>query len=130
MRGLALSFFGFIASILTIVPYVGIMMGAIVPISIAWISSDSLLISLGIVAIFSFIQILEANLIFPLAVGQRLDLNPLVVLLAVIAGGVLWVVSGMILFIPFVGILKIIADRVSSLKPVAALLGRKNIDNS
>jgi predicted PurR-regulated permease PerM len=119
-------FYGFITSILTIVPYIGILAGAIVPITVAWISFDSIWYPVGIVSIFTFVQILEANLIFPIAVGKRLDINPLIILIVVIAGGIIWGVSGMILFIPFVGILKLLSDKVDSLKPLSILLGRGN----
>jgi predicted PurR-regulated permease PerM len=121
-------FFGFITSILTIIPYVGIIAGAIVPVAIAWITYDSIYYPLGVIAVFTFVQIIEANLIFPLAVGNRLELNPLVVLLVVIAGGIIWGVSGMILFIPFIGILKIISHRIPSLQPISVLLGRDKDD--
>jgi predicted PurR-regulated permease PerM len=117
-------FFGFLTSILTIIPYVGIIGGAVVPVAIAWISYDSIAYPLGVIGVFTFVQLLEANLIFPLAVGNKLDLNPLVVLLVIVAGGVLWGVSGMILFIPFLGIVKIISEKVPTLKPVSVLLGR------
>lgn len=117
-------FFGFVASILTMVPYVGIMVGGIVPFSIALISNESFWYPLGVVGVLSIVQILEANIIFPLAVGNRLELNPLVVLLAIIAGGILWGVSGMILFIPALAILKLISSKVESMEPLSRLLGR------
>jgi predicted PurR-regulated permease PerM len=46
-----------------------------------------------------------------------------VVILAILLGGSLWGVSGMILFIPLVGVLKITFDRIPSLAPYGYLLG-------
>jgi predicted PurR-regulated permease PerM len=117
--------FGFIASVLTFIPYVGIMVASLLPISLAWITYNSIWYPLGVVAIFAFVQYLEANLIFPLAVSSRLKINALVTIIAIFAGGIIWGVSGMILFIPFLGILKLVADRTPSLRTLAVILGEK-----
>ncbi|MFD2247066.1 AI-2E family transporter [Pontibacter ruber] len=115
-------FFGVVASILTFIPYVGIIIGAILPMAVAWITYDSLWYPAGVVAVFSVVQYLEANLIFPWAVSYRLQVNMLFTLLAIVAGGILWGASGMILFIPFLAIIKLIADKHEELRPVSLLL--------
>lgn len=116
-------FFGFIASILTFIPYVGITVGALLPMSVAWLTYDSIWYPMGVVGIFVFVQILEANVIFPLAVSYKLKLNALVAITVIIAGGILWGAAGLILFLPFVAIFKLIADRIDDLEPIATLLG-------
>jgi predicted PurR-regulated permease PerM len=118
--------FGFIASILTFVPYVGIIIGSLLPIAMAWTTYDSVWYAIGVVGVFTFVQYLEANVIFPVAVSNRLKVNTLVVLLAIFVGGVLWGVSGMILFVPFVGIAKLIADHNHRLKTLSMLLGTQD----
>lgn len=115
--------FGCIASILTIVPYVGIIAGSLLPIAMAWITYDSLWYPLGIVGIFTFVQYLEANVIFPFAVSSRLNVNTLVMLLVIFAGGIVWGVAGMILFVPFVGIVKLVADHNPKWKTISMILG-------
>ena len=115
--------FGFIASILTFIPYVGIIISSLLPIAVSWITFNSIWYPLGVILIFSIVQILEAYIIFPFAVGSRLKINTLVIIIMVIAGGLIWGASGMILFIPFVSIAKLIADRTKSLKTLSLLLG-------
>jgi predicted PurR-regulated permease PerM len=115
--------FGFIASILTFIPYVGIAVGSLLPITIAWITYDSIWYPLGIIGVFVFVQYLEANIIFPLAVSRRLNVNTLVMLLAIFIGGILWGMSGMILFVPFAGIAKLIADHNPRWKTLSMILG-------
>ncbi len=115
--------FGFIASILTFIPYVGIMVGSLLPMTIAWITYDSIWYPVGVVAIFAFIQYLEANVIFPIAVSSRLNVNTLVMLISIFAGGVIWGMAGMILFVPFVGIAKLIADHNPKWKTLSLILG-------
>lgn len=115
--------FGYIASILTFIPYVGIMVGALLPVTIAWVTNGSLWYPAAVVGVFAFVQYLEANVIFPFAVSNRLKVNTLAVLVAIFAGGLLWGVSGMILFVPFVGIAKLIADHNPRLITLSMALG-------
>lgn len=115
--------FGFIASILTFIPYVGIMISSLLPIAVSWITYNSIWYPLGVILVFSIVQVLEAYIIFPFAVGSRLKINTLVIIIMIIAGGILWGAAGMILFIPFISIVKLIADRTPSLKTLSVLLG-------
>lgn len=104
--------FGMLTAVMTIIPYIGIFVSALLPIAVAWITKDSIWYPVGVVAVFSFVQYLEANVIFPRVVASQLKVSTWATLVAIIAGGILWGVSGMILFIPFTGILKIISDHL------------------
>jgi predicted PurR-regulated permease PerM len=115
--------FGCIAAVLTFIPYVGIMIGASLPIVVSWITYDSIYYPMGVIAIFTFVQYLEANVIFPWAVSSKLNVNTLMTIVAILVGGVVWGSSGMILFIPFMGILKLVADRMPGWESIAILLG-------
>jgi predicted PurR-regulated permease PerM len=115
--------FGFIASILTFIPYIGIMISSLLPIAVSWITFNSIWYPIGVIVVFSIVQALEAYVIFPLAVGRRLKINTLVIIIMITAGGILWGAAGMILFIPFASIAKLIADRTESLKTLSILLG-------
>ncbi|MBA4317617.1 MAG: AI-2E family transporter [Flavobacterium sp.] len=118
--------FGFIASILTFIPYVGIFISSLLPITVSWITFNSIWYPIGVIMVFSIVQILEAYIIFPYAVGSRLKINTLIIILVVIIGGILWGPAGMILFIPFISIAKLIADRTKNLKILSLLLGDFN----
>ena len=117
--------FGFLCSISTIIPYIGIFISALLPISVVWLDTNNIWYVAGVIAVFSFVQYLEANVIFPKVVGAQLEVSTLAMLIAVIAGGIIWGVSGMILFVPFVAILKIVSDYFEELKPLNLLLSRK-----
>jgi predicted PurR-regulated permease PerM len=114
--------FGFMASILTFIPYVGIMIASLAPITVAWVTTNSLWYPMGVVIVFSVVQYLEANIIFPWAVSQRMKINTLATFIAIIIGGILWGGAGLILFIPFAGIVKLIADHSPSLKALAVFM--------
>lgn len=115
--------FGCIAAILTFIPYVGIMAASLFPVTIAWVTYNSIWYPLGVIAIFAIVQYLEANLIFPWAVARKLNLNTLMTIVAIIVGGILWGAAGMILFVPFAAILKLVAERIKGGEGLAVLLG-------
>ncbi|WP_413998512.1 AI-2E family transporter [Flavobacterium sp. W1B] len=115
--------FGFIASILTFIPYIGIIISSLLPIAVSWLTFNSIWYPLGVILVFSVVQILEAFVIFPFAVGSRLKINALIIIIMITIGGILWGAAGMILFIPFISILKLIADRTNRLKTLSILLG-------
>ncbi len=117
--------FGFIASILTFIPYVGIMVAAMLPVAVSWAEFGSIWYPISVLAMFGLVQVLESYIIFPFAVGGRLKINTLVIIVSIIIGGILWGAAGMILFIPFVSIIKLIADHSSSMKTWSLLLGDK-----
>ncbi|WP_462237584.1 AI-2E family transporter [Ferruginibacter sp.] len=117
--------FGMLCAIMTIIPYVGIFISALLPISVVWLQTGNIWYPVGVVAVFSFVQYLEANVIFPKVVGTQLHVSTLAMLLAIITGGIIWGVAGMVLFIPFVAIFKIISDNIEEWKPINLLLSRK-----
>lgn len=121
--------FGFIASILTFIPYIGIIVGSLLPLTLAWITYDSHWYALGVIGVFVFVQYLEAYIIFPWAVSNRMNVNTLIVLLAIILGGIIWGIAGMILFIPFVAIAKLLADHNPKLKVISMVLGQEKTQN-
>lgn len=116
--------FGFLTAIMTIIPYIGISVSALLPMTVAWITTDNIWYPIGVVAIFSFVQYLEANVIFPKVVGREINVSTWATLVALIAGGLLWGVNGMILFIPFLAILKMVSDEVPEWEALNLLLRR------
>ncbi len=117
--------FGMLCAIMTIIPYIGIFLSALLPISVIWMDTGNVWYPIGVVAIFSFVQYLEANVIFPKVVGTQLNVSTFAMLVAIIAGGIIWGVAGMVLFIPFVAILKIATENIEEWKPLNLLLSRK-----
>jgi len=116
-------FFGFLAALLTIIPYVGIFIGSLLPILYALVTTDSLFYPVAIAVVFWLVQVLEGNLITPNVVGNKVQLNPFAAILALLVGGAIWGPAGMILFIPFVAMLKVVFDAVDGLQPWGFVLG-------
>jgi predicted PurR-regulated permease PerM len=117
-------FFGFLGGILVIIPYIGILMGMILPVLVALITKDSYWYAVGVIAVFFFIHILEGNLITPLVVGSKVSINPLIIIFALLLFGKLWGLPGLVLAIPVTAICKVIFDSLPGFKAVGFLLGR------
>lgn len=117
-------FFGVFAAMLNVIPFLGPIIGSILPIIYSLLTMDSLWYPVAVLAVFYVIQLFESNLFTPMIVGQRVSLNPLVTLLAIFIGGQIWGLAGMILFIPGLAMLKEVFDEVESLRPYGYLLGK------
>lgn len=116
-------FFAIFAALLAAIPYIGIIIGSLPAIIFALLFMDSLFDPVAVAAVFAVVQFLEGNFITPNIIGSRVSINPMIALVALLIGGELWGISGMILFVPFVGILKHLFDQVDQLKPFGYLLG-------
>lgn len=116
-------FFGVLASLLTIIPYLGIFIGSLLPIVFVLLTKDSLWYPIGVALVFWFVQFLEGNFITPNIVGNRVSLNPFAAIVALFIGGAVWGPAGMILFIPYMALLKVVFDVIEPLEPYGFLLG-------
>ncbi len=116
-------FFGALAAVLTIIPYIGIAIGSLLPIIFAFVTTDSLWYPVGVAMVFWFVQFLEGNFITPNVVGSSVSINPFAAIIALFIGGMIWGPIGMILSIPTLAIIKVICDAVPSLQPYGFLLG-------
>jgi len=115
--------FGVIGGILNLLPYIGNIIATILPLLMATVTKEGYSTHLGILAAYAFIQFLDNNILVPRIVSSKVKINAFVSIVAVLLGGAAWGIPGLFLSIPFVAILKIIFDRVESLKPWGRLLG-------
>lgn len=116
---------GFLAAVLNIIPYVGVLIGSLIPVGIALITKDSIMSAVGALGVCVFVQFLENNFITPKIVGSSVKINPLAALIALLLGGLIWGLPGMVLAIPLAGIMKVICDRVEPLQPYGFLIGEE-----
>lgn len=115
-------FYALLAAVLSIIPYLGNIIGAAFPLTMALIEKG-LLAGLAVVAIFLVVQFIETYIFEPLIVGKNVNLNPPFSILIIVLGGAVWGISGMILAIPYLGIMQIIFSYIEPLKPFGFLIG-------
>jgi predicted PurR-regulated permease PerM len=116
-------FFGFLSGMLTMIPYVGITIGATLPTLLALVTKDSAWSAVGVIGVHAFVQFLEGNFITPKITGSRISVNALAAIVALLIAGKIWGIAGMILAVPAVGILKIILSYSKELRPLVILIG-------
>jgi predicted PurR-regulated permease PerM len=112
----------FIAALLTIVPYVGSIVGGLFPFAVAIVTAD-LSVAIGALAVVVIIQGIDNYFIEPYIIGGEVNISAFFTILILFVGGMLWGVAGMVLFLPMLGVVKIIFDAVPHLKPYAYLIG-------
>lgn len=115
--------FGLLTAMATMIPYAVILFSSLLPITLAWTTTGSLWMPIGVIAVLGLVQYFEANLIFPKVVGGKLGLNTLTSLLVIFGGALLWGMAGMILFLPLVSILKLVSEEVEDWEALRLLLG-------
>jgi predicted PurR-regulated permease PerM len=119
---------GIIGALLNVIPYVGGIVSTAIPVAIALATKDSFSTALYVVIAYLIIQFIDNNLVLPKLIASRVRINALISVIVVIIGGEIWGVTGMFLSIPLIAICKNIFDNVTTLKPLALLLG--DMDNS
>jgi predicted PurR-regulated permease PerM len=110
-----------IAALLSIIPYVGTILGSIFPFLVAFISKD-LATAFWVAAVLMFLHSLSTYFIEPIVIGRKVKLSAMAMIVAIIAGGFLWGISGMILFIPALAMARIVFEYVDRLKPYSYLI--------
>jgi predicted PurR-regulated permease PerM len=113
---------GVLAAVMNIIPYLGIWSAAAIA-GLITLSNSTPGHALSVVVILIVVHFIDANVLLPRIVGRRVNMNPLITIVAVLTGELLWGIPGMFLFIPLAGILKIIFERVEGMKPWAILMG-------
>jgi predicted PurR-regulated permease PerM len=114
---------GVIGALLNLIPYLGAIMGAVLPMIIAIITKPSPWSAVLVLALYIVVQFIDNNYIVPKIVASKVKISILASITAVFAFGMLWGIPGMFLAIPITGIVKHIFDNVENLKPWGFLLG-------
>jgi len=91
-----------------LVPYIGVLLGALLALTVALIESPSLFTFVGVSVLFGGFYGIDAVFITPRIIGGRVGLRPLVVLLGIFAGGELFGVIGVLLAIPSLAVGRIV----------------------
>jgi len=114
---------GVIGAVLNLIPYIGGIVAVALPMMIALVTKTSPWAPFYVLAVYYFIQLIDNNYIVPKIVASKVKVNALVSIIAILAFGALWGISGMFISIPLIAIAKVIFDQIESLKPWGFLLG-------
>lgn len=104
------------------IPYIGLVIGAVPAVIIAFFDSPTEVLFVLIVLIIS--QQVEANLLSPLILGKSLDIHPVTIIIILLAAGNLAGFVGMILAVPTYAVCKTLVFNV-----IKFFIARKKITN-
>ncbi len=114
---------GIITGILNLIPYIGILFAGALSIAVSLTGSTDLTIVFGVIGVNLIVQFIDNNILVPMFVNSKVQINALASIIGIIIGNVLGGITGMFLAIPIIAILKVIFDRIETLEPWGYLLG-------
>lgn len=112
---------GTLVAVLNFVPCVGALMSMAILAVVGVQTFDSLPHALAAAILLIFVG-LAGEVITPLVLGRGLKLNPVAIFIAILLGGWLWDIVGVLLAVPLLASLKIICELVKPLRPIAKFL--------
>ena len=98
---------GVLSGVLFVVPYLGTAVGIVLGFVLALMKFGFGVEILYVFAVFGIVQLLEGYLLTPKLVGESVGLHPLVVMIALIVGGSVLGIWGMLLAIPVTAVLSV-----------------------
>ncbi len=113
---------GALAAGFNYIPYLGSATTLVIVTVVAMVSFTDLTHILGVAGSYLVLATLEGQVAQPLLVGRRLDINPLVVFLALWFGGLFWGIPGILLATPILVTLKVLAENSERGKPLLEFL--------
>jgi predicted PurR-regulated permease PerM len=99
---------GFIAGIISFIPYVGSIVGFITAMAIAFAQFSDWMPIAQVVGVFAVGQFLEGNFLTPKLVGDSIGLHPVWVMFALLAGGVLLGFLGLMIAVPMAAVIGVL----------------------
>ncbi|MFV2053903.1 AI-2E family transporter [Aliiroseovarius sp. YM-037] len=123
---------GIVAFLFNFLPYIGALVGTALVAAVAIITFDSLPYALLAPLIYLTCTSIEGQIVTPVILGRRLELNTVSVFVTVVFWAWLWGVAGALMAVPFLVCVKVVCDRVEGLQTLgnflAAAEGRARLD--
>jgi predicted PurR-regulated permease PerM len=118
---------GFLAALLRFLPYVGPILAAIMPISMAFIQfpGDDWVHPLMAAGLFVVLELITNNVVEPLAYGHSTGVSTVALLVSAVFWTWVWGPMGLVLAVPLTVVLTVLGEHVAPLQPLAILLSDK-----
>jgi len=116
-------FWGFLAFILNFIPTFGSIVASIPPILMGLIQLPGTGSIIFFIVCLSLIQVIMGNIIEPKIMGTSLSLNMATIIIGLLFWGYLWGVSGMILSVPLMVLIKVILTQFPDTQLIVRMMG-------
>ena len=114
--------FGVAAALLNFLPYIGALVSILLVAAISLVSFDSFSYALVAPAFVILCNVIEGQLITPLIVGRRLEINAVAIFIAVAFWSWLWGFVGALIAVPLLVVIKVFCDHFESWRAVGNFL--------
>ena len=104
---------GLFAGIANMVPYLGPFAGSALAVVVSALTTGGLQEAPWIIGAFLVIQLVDNTLVQPLVLSRNVEMHPLGILLAVIIGGQLFGIWGLLLAVPVAAIAKVVLTEIA-----------------
>ena len=102
--------FAVLTALLVVVPYLGVVVGAIPPVALALTESPGK--ALLVLAVYVGVHEVEANLIVPVVMSRTVKLHPALIAVGVVVVGELFGVVGLIVAVPIIATITILTEEL------------------
>lgn len=116
---------GFLAFMFNYIPYLGSLAAVVLPITLSILQFPNSYIPVIAAISLIAIQLVMGSYLDPEIMGNRFNLSPILILVSLFFWGYVWGIVGTFLAIPITAIIKIVAQNLEVMKPVAVLMSRK-----
>ncbi len=121
---------GLFVFLFNFIPTIGSAAALILPVLFSLVQFGTLTSALIVILIMTSVQTLAFNMAEPMIIGNRLNLNPIIILLSVLIWGYIWGIVGMLLSVPITAIIKIIISNSQShnLTFISDIMSQKRVN--
>lgn len=113
---------GFLTFLLNYIPSIGPIIASAPPIAIAFLQFESPWTALLVSVLILVVQFVSGNVIEPKIMGDRLNLNIVVVLMSLFVWGLVWGFAGMVLSVPLTACVNIVLANTRRFKNISVWL--------
>ena len=117
---------GVVATFLNFIPYIGALIGVTIVALIGVITYDTIWMALVPPLVYLSLTMIEGQIVTPLILGRRLEMNPVAIFLAIAFWGWLWGIVGALMAVPLLLIVKVFADHVEGLGALGEFLAARD----
>src|SRR5690606_31825240 len=111
------------AGVLHLIPYFGTLITALGTGAAGFLQFESFTMMAVIITINLAIASVIGTLVATWMAGRIAKMNAMAVFVALLFGGWLWGVAGMLICVPVVVVIKVVAEHIEDMQPLAELLG-------
>ena len=102
---------GVLAGLTELIPFLGPWISGAVAVVVAVLAVDPLK-AVEVIVLFMVLQQVEGNTLVPIVMNRTVEINPLLIVVAVLVGGALFGVAGSVLAVPLAALLEVVVVRV------------------